>query len=381
MSAHHAAATCSRSVGTARPARSDARTASATDDPSACCAPGLPADWRGDRAGDELDADRLERRGRQRLRGSAGPERMAIAADDREAADALLAHEVEDLRALAHVAAPVAAAERRIARRRATGSSQRRTAGSADRCASRACRASCPRSSRLPSSSELLLEPLLLRGAEHAVRRRILARVRELLPAEADRRRRLPVGVRAARVEDLVHFLGHEVRIVLAAERIGGRRVHRAFRLERMLVGEHEVDVAAEAQAPIDVQAVDRREIVRLLADAVLVEALDGCVDDLGRREPFDLATVRLADARRLEFEPRLVRRDLARLRRASRPRRSSRSPASRATRTRDCPRRTRMASARGRPADLDPADSRDTRRGSHRASRARGSRAPCRRV
>jgi hypothetical protein len=101
-------------------------------------------------------------------------------------------------------------------------------------------------------------------------------------------------------------------------KRIGGRRIHRAFRLERMLVGEHQVDGAAEAQAPIDVQAADRSEIVRLLADAELVEALDGCIDDRGRREPFDLTTVGLADARRLKLEPCLVRRDLARLRRVS---------------------------------------------------------------
>ena len=52
-----------------------------------------------------------------RLRRSrrAPPEKVTIAADDREAADALLAHEVEDFCALGDVAAPVAAAERRIA--------------------------------------------------------------------------------------------------------------------------------------------------------------------------------------------------------------------------------------------------------------------------
>src|SRR5688572_33253781 len=66
---------------------------------------------RGDRAGDELDADRLDRARWQCLRSTTGPERMTIAGDDREAADALLTHEVEDLRTLPPVAAPVRGAE------------------------------------------------------------------------------------------------------------------------------------------------------------------------------------------------------------------------------------------------------------------------------
>ena len=55
---------------------------------------------RGDRAGDEGDADRLEGLGRQGLGGEAGPEAVAVAGDGGEAGDPVVADEVVDLGAL-----------------------------------------------------------------------------------------------------------------------------------------------------------------------------------------------------------------------------------------------------------------------------------------
>src|SRR6185436_63431 len=70
---------------------------------------------RGDRAACELDADWLERPGRQRRRREAGPERMPITAHDRKAGEAAAPHALEDLGPLGAVGAPVAAVERGVA--------------------------------------------------------------------------------------------------------------------------------------------------------------------------------------------------------------------------------------------------------------------------
>src|SRR5688500_6668688 len=126
---------------------------------------------RGDGAGDGVAAARLERARWQCFRGATGPERMTIAGDDREPADALLTHEVEDLRALRHVATPVAGTERCVAR---AGPRARSDAGR------KILRIGAPveRAERvapdLPGRGralQLLQEPPLLHSAEHAVRR------------------------------------------------------------------------------------------------------------------------------------------------------------------------------------------------------------------
>ena len=55
-----------------------------------------------------------------------------------------------------------------------------------------------------------------------------------------------------------------------------------------MIVRQHEVDVAAEVQPTIDEQTADGRKIVRLEADAILVEALDRRIGDRRRDEAFN---------------------------------------------------------------------------------------------
>src|SRR5439155_6752242 len=84
-----------------------------------------------------------------------------------------------------------------------------------------------------------------------------------------------------------------------------------------VLVGDDQLHVAAPAQGTIAREAGDCGEIVRLLPEALRVEARDRRVDDVWRIEALESGTRRLLDACRLVFEPRLVRRHLARLRRA----------------------------------------------------------------
>ena len=64
---------------------------------------------RGERCADERDADRLELRGRERLRGEARPEAVPIAGERDEPGDAAVAHVVVDLGPL-DVRRPVIAA-------------------------------------------------------------------------------------------------------------------------------------------------------------------------------------------------------------------------------------------------------------------------------
>ena len=74
------------------------------------------------------------------------------------------------------------------------------------------------------------------------------------------------------------------------------------------------------AETAVTSQAGERRQVVRLASEAVGIELFDRrivnhrCVEALQRR------AARLGDTRRLELEPRLVRRDLARLSRAGLP-------------------------------------------------------------
>src|SRR5690348_2418591 len=65
----------------------------------------------GDRSADEAEADRLELAGRELRRGIARPEAVAVAGDDREAGDLLVAHEIVDFAAFDPCAAVIAAAE------------------------------------------------------------------------------------------------------------------------------------------------------------------------------------------------------------------------------------------------------------------------------
>src|SRR5262249_26088812 len=83
-----------------------------------------------------------------------------------------------------------------------------------------------------------------------------------------------------------------------------------------VLIGNNHVHVTAPPQRSISSEAIYRGQIVRLLPKSVLVESVNGCVDDSGWIETIERWSTRLCDSLRLIFEPGLVRRNFAGLRR-----------------------------------------------------------------
>src|SRR5262249_923710 len=120
-----------------------------------------------------------------------------------------------------------------------------------------------------------------------------------------------------ARVEDHLSLLREQVREVIARERRRLLATGRLLRAVAVLIRDDEIDVAPEAQRAIRREARERGEVVGLGAEPVLVEARDRRALDSRRVEPFERRGARLPHARGLILEPRLVRVDLARLRRA----------------------------------------------------------------
>src|SRR5262245_61106160 len=86
-----------------------------------------------------------------------------------------------------------------------------------------------------------------------------------------------------------------------------------------MVVGQDQIDVPAPSQRAVDLQAADGREVVRLEPEAEIVEPLDRAILDVWRIEAIRGAVARLRHPCRLIFVPRLVCRDLLRLRRSRR--------------------------------------------------------------
>ena len=78
------------------------------------------------------------------------------------------------------------------------------------------------------------------------------------------------------------------------------------------LVGDDQIEQAAPAKRAIGAQAVDGREVVRLGAETVWIESLDGRIPHGRRRELLQRLVGLCADPGRLIFEPRLVGHDLS---------------------------------------------------------------------
>jgi hypothetical protein len=85
----------------------------------------------------------------------------------------------------------------------------------------------------------------------------------------------------------------------------------------RVVVGQDEIDVAAEAQRPVDLEAAPGGQVVRLEAEAELVELLDRHVLHVRGDEAVERRIAGPLDACRLELEPGLIRRHLLRPRRS----------------------------------------------------------------
>lgn len=75
-----------------------------------------------------------------------------------------------------------------------------------------------------------------------------------------------------------------------------------------MLVGDEEVEEVPPAQRAVGDEAADGGEVVRFLAEPLLVEALDRDVAHGRRVEALERGAAGAADARRLVLEPHLVR-------------------------------------------------------------------------
>src|SRR5262249_18568502 len=118
-------------------------------------------------------------------------------------------------------------------------------------------------------------EPRLLRRPQHRLRRRRPPRVGELGAAPADRRGRLAAAPGAAGIEDLDDVLRLEGGEALGREGIALWAVADRLGAERAVVGQDELDVRAEAEGAVELEAPDRRQVAGLEAEAVVVEAVD----------------------------------------------------------------------------------------------------------
>ena len=142
------------------------------------------------------------------------------------------------------------------------------------------------------------------------MRRRGFLWVRDVPVLELELGRRVVV-VGASRVEHLHDVLGeHAVPVLPVAElveRVVAERVGAAI---AVLIGDDQIEVLAPAQRAIAFEAVDRDEVVRLDAEAVVIELLDRDVLD-GRWSELLERSARWSDARGEIFEPRLIGGDL----------------------------------------------------------------------
>src|SRR5882757_4652539 len=129
-----------------------------------------------------------------------------------------------------------------------------------------------PGSFRIPQSFQ---KPRFLLGSEEGLRGIRLTEVRNLLVPERDSVGRFASVVIPTAIEYLKHLLRHELRIVLVIESCVIEFASRVLRSVASLVGDHELHVPAPAERPVSLQTIDRRKIVGLLPESMLIENSD----------------------------------------------------------------------------------------------------------
>src|SRR5882757_123042 len=129
-----------------------------------------------------------------------------------------------------------------------------------------------PGSFRIPQSFQ---KPRFLLGSEQGLRGIGLTEVRNLLLPETDGVGRFASVVIPAAIDDLKHLLRHELRIVLIIEICVIELGSGVLRSVASLVGDHELHVPAPAERPVSLQTIDRRKIVGLLPESMLIENSD----------------------------------------------------------------------------------------------------------
>src|SRR3954454_2713404 len=127
---------------------------------------------------------------------------------------------------------------------------------------------------------------------------------------EADFRRRIPAVERTAAIENLRHVLRKHAR-ELRPESSGRRIAERVGAAIAVLIGDDEVEVFAVAIRAVADQAVDRGQVVWLVAKAVLVPLSDCDIRHRGRIEAFERGSADLLATRWQIFPPCLVGGDL----------------------------------------------------------------------
>src|SRR5882724_4755951 len=129
-----------------------------------------------------------------------------------------------------------------------------------------------PGSFRIPQSFQ---KPRFLLGSEQGLRGIRLTEVRNLLLPETDGVGRFASVVIPAAINDLEHLLREEFRIVLIIEICVSEFGSGVLRSVASLVGDDELDVPAPAERAVSLQTIDRRKIVGLLSESMLIENSD----------------------------------------------------------------------------------------------------------
>ena len=142
------------------------------------------------------------------------------------------------------------------------------------------------------------------------MRRRVLSRIRNVRVVECDFGRRIAIVEGAAAVENLRCILG-EHPVELRTEAGDGRVTEWVGAAVTVLIGNDEVEMPAVAIRAVADQAVDGREVVGLVAEAVLVPLLDGDIRHRGRIELLERGSAHLSASRRQILPPRLICGDL----------------------------------------------------------------------
>src|SRR6201993_4955580 len=129
-----------------------------------------------------------------------------------------------------------------------------------------------PGSFRIPQSFQ---KPRFLLGSEQGLRGIRLADVRNLLVPKTDGVGRIASVVIPTAIEYLKHLLRHELRIVLVRESCVIELASGVLRSIASLVGDNELHIPAPAERSVSLQTMDRRKIVGLLPESMLIENHD----------------------------------------------------------------------------------------------------------
>src|ERR1700733_5822346 len=128
--------------------------------------------------------------------------------------------------------------------------------------------------------------------------------------------RRVPIIVVTAGIQYGHGVLGDEVGKGVARQRFSFRSQQRVFGSITVLVGQDQFHVAAASHGSIPGQTSDGEKIVGLLSQAVIIKLSDRGVHHAWHFEPIESWATWFMYSGWLVFKPRLIGRDLSRLRR-----------------------------------------------------------------